>query len=97
MNSDCHTARATGLLSLGAALLLGGCASTYSNASGAIDPADFGEANRQTYAAMVVNPDPQYSEPMHTSAEHAAQAAERYAEDDVKQPERVSSTETTSN
>lgn len=54
----------------------------------------FGEANRATYAAMVVNPDPQYNTPIPaTSAEKAAQAIERYRNDQVKQPERTSTTE----
>ena len=54
----------------------------------------FGEANRATYAAMVVNPDPEYNTPIPaTSAEKAAQAIERYRNDQVKQPERISTTE----
>ena len=57
----------------------------------------FGEANRATYAAMVVNPDPEYDTPIPaTSAEKAAQAIERYRNDQVKQPERISTTETIS-
>ena len=75
-----------------AASLLGGCASTYSPNVGIIDPADFGEANRQTYAAMVVDPDPQYEGEMETSADHAAYAVERYRQDNVEQPERINST-----
>lgn len=92
MNSDrsMRMAAASGLL---AGLALSGCASTYSARSGEIDPADFGEANRQTYAAMIVNPDPQYTGPMASSAEQAAAAAERYREDEVKQPDAPSSTE----
>jgi len=78
-------------IALGAALL-GGCASTYSPNVGIIDPADFGEANRQTYAAMVVDPDPQYEGEMETSADHAAYAVERYRQDNVKQPETIRST-----
>ena len=54
----------------------------------------FGEANRATYAAMVVNPDPEYNTPIPaTSAEKAAQAIERYRNDQVKKPERISTTE----
>ena len=50
----------------------------------------FGEANRATFAAMVINPDPQYDNPIPpTSAEHAAQAIDRYRNDTVKQPERI--------
>ena len=77
-------------------LLLAGCAKDYSTKMGTIDPADFGEANRQTYAAMIIDPDPQYETPMATSGEHAAAAVERYATDKVKQPERISSTESVS-
>ena len=79
-----------------APLLLAGCAKDYSAEVGQIDPADFGEANRQTYAAMIIDPDPQYDTPMATSGEHAAAAVERYATDQVKQPERISSTVSTS-
>ncbi len=67
------------MLALGASLL-GGCASTYSAQSGVIHPEDFGEANRQTYAAMIVNPDPIYTEPLESSAEAAADAVERVRE-----------------
>ena len=53
----------------------------------------FGEANRQTLAAQVIDPDPQYEflDPA-TSAEHAAQAIERYRKGTVTKPERTSST-----
>ncbi len=84
-------ARTAGILAT--ALLMSGCASTYSAATGPIDPANFGEANRQTYAAMIVNPDPQYDAPMTSSAEQAAVAIERYRTDTVKQPEAALSTE----
>lgn len=53
----------------------------------------FGEANKATFAAMVVNPDPQYDAPLTTSAGKAAAAIERYRKDQVKKPERVSTTE----
>ena len=57
----------------------------------------FGDANRATFAAMVINPDPQYDNPIPpTSAEHAAQAIERYRNDNVKQPERIDTTTVTS-
>lgn len=54
---------------------------------------EFGEANRMTMAAQVVDPDPQYDtlNPP-TSGEHAGQAAERYRTDKVKRPVRTSST-----
>ena len=61
------------------------------------DPS-FGEANRATFAAMVINPDPQYDTPIpETSAQHAAAAIERYRNDAVKQPERVSTTDNVTN
>ena len=61
-----------------AVILLGGCASTWGAKSGQFDEvAGFGEANDQTFAAMIVNPDPVYATPIETSAESAADAAER--------------------
>ncbi|MGX7927856.1 hypothetical protein ACWPMX_14910 [Tsuneonella sp. HG094] len=52
---------------------------------------NFGDANRVTMAAQVVDPDPEYDtlNPP-TSAEHAAQAADRYAKGTVKQPKAPS-------
>lgn len=67
-----------------ALIALSGCASYWSADSGKLDPADFGEANRQTYAAMIVDPDPQYDEPLATSADRAAQAVEAYREGAVE-------------
>ena len=55
--------------------------------------AAFGEANRQTMMAQVVNPDPVYDSEMTTSGEHAADAVERYRTDSVKQPDTISTTE----
>lgn len=54
---------------------------------------NFGDANRMTMAAQVVDPDPQYDtlNPP-TSGEHAGQAAERYRKDAVKQPVRETAT-----
>ncbi len=54
---------------------------------------EFGEMNRQTMAAQVINPEPEYDTEMPvTSAEHAAQAVDRHATDTVKPPEHVPST-----
>lgn len=89
MNSDRRPVRIAAATAL--ALLLGACADQ-STAVGRIDPADFGEANRQTYAAMIIDPDPVYDTELPTSAEHAAAAVERYRTGKVKQPDRVSST-----
>ena len=54
--------------------------------------AAFGEANRQTMMAQVIDPDPVYEEPMVGSGEHAADAVERYRTDSVKEPESISTT-----
>jgi type IV pilus biogenesis protein CpaD/CtpE len=51
---------------------------------------NFGEANRQTFAAQVIDPVPIYGTAVpETHAEHAAQAIERYRTDKVKLPDRV--------
>lgn len=78
------------VFALGSALLLASCAehSIFDT------PGDmtFGEANRQTMMAQVVNPDPYYPDDMTTSGEHAADAIERYRTDSVKEPQAQSST-----
>ena len=53
----------------------------------------FGDANRATLAAQVVDPDPQYDtlNPP-TSGEKAGKAAERYRTDTVKKPASESTT-----
>ena len=78
---------------LALALAAGAC-STHEGMEfvGRQDPG-FGEANKATFAAMVVNPDPRYDAPLQTSAGKAAAAIDRYRKDQVKQPERVSTTE----
>jgi len=87
MNCDRARLGAGGL----ALLLLAGCSSIPSIYE---EPGDatFGEANRQTMMAQVINPDPVYAEPMTTSGEHAADAVERYRTDAVKEPETISTT-----
>lgn len=51
---------------------------------------NFGEANRQTMMAQVIDPAPQYDTAVpDSSADHAADAIERYRTDKVKKPERV--------
>ena len=77
----------------GSALLLGGCETGFRDMKGEVT--SFGEANRQTMMAQVIDPDPQYDEPLETSADHAAQATDRYRKDRVKKPERVKSTSAT--
>ena len=91
-----HIDRLRGIaLGLGLLSLLGGCGYDF---AGAGRPAStFGEANRQTLMAQVIDPEPEYDTlAPETSAEHAAQAVERYRKDTVKKPERVSSTESSS-
>jgi hypothetical protein len=57
-------------------------------------PDNFGEANRQTLAAQIIDPQPEYLSPVPvTSGEHAAQAVERYRTDKVKLPDRVKTTD----
>jgi hypothetical protein len=58
------------------------------------EPGDaaFGEANRQTMMAQVIDPDPVYDGPMISSGEHAADAIERYRNDAVKEPDSISTT-----
>ena len=68
--------------------LLAGCETGFRDPNGEVTT--FGEANRQTMMAQVVDPDPQYDQPLATSADHAAQAVDRYRKDGVKKPDRVS-------
>ncbi|AKQ43139.2 hypothetical protein CP97_03880 [Aurantiacibacter atlanticus] len=71
---------------------LAACAGTHGVKSGMYDPEAFGEANRQTFAAMVVNPDPVYAAPMVTSAAQVAAAVQRYRDRQVVQPQREDTT-----
>lgn len=71
--------------------LAAGCASVPSMYEEAGD-ATFGEANRQTMMAQVVNPDPVYDGPMVGSGDHAADAVERYRSDQVKEPDSIRTT-----
>lgn len=74
-----------------ASILLSGCATTGADGLPYMGgPDNFGEANKQTMAAMIVDPDPVYSDSVpETYAEHAGQAVERYRTDKVKLPDRV--------
>jgi hypothetical protein len=73
--------------------LLAGCAGTVPSLLEQPGDSRFGEANRQTMMAQVIDPDPVYAEPMTTSGEHAAQAVERYRTDTVKQPDSIRTTD----
>lgn len=72
-------------------LMLGAC--EHNVYEGAHPASNFGDANRMTMMAQVIDPDPHYAEPMQTSAEHAAQAVDRVRKDQVKKPERVRATQ----
>ena len=86
-NSIINRATSTAMCALVAAAL-GGCA--HDPFANRLAGDNFGEANRQTFAAQVIDPDPQYETLVpETSADHAAQAAERYRKDQVKQPDQV--------
>lgn len=74
-------------LALAALPLLSACET---GMAGMGEPAStFGEANRQTMLAQVIDPEPQYEADATSSAQHAGQAVERYRTGKVKQPERV--------
>lgn len=77
-------------------LLLSGCATDDQRHLASLGgPDNFGEANRVTMAAQVIDPDPVYATAVpETSAEHAAQADERYRTDKVKKPDRVRTSST---
>jgi len=81
------------VLAIASIPMLAACA-TDTTAFGGEPASKFGEANRQTMMAQVIDPDPDYefSTP-DTSADHAAQAIERYRTDSVKEPESIKSTE----
>lgn len=74
------------LLAFGLGVLLTGCTPT---------DATFGNAVRQTMAAQVVNPDPQYENPIPTTeAAKAGAAVDRYRTDKVKKPDTIRTTDT---
>lgn len=57
--------------------------------------ATFGNAVRQTMAAQVVNPDPQYDSAIPTTeAAKAGAAVDRYRTDKVKKPDTIRTTDT---
>jgi type IV pilus biogenesis protein CpaD/CtpE len=80
-----------GALAAASLILLSGCATDGTGALPYMGGKDnFGEANRQTMAAQVVDPDPVYDTAIpETHAEHAGQAVERYRTDKVKMPVRI--------
>ena len=81
-------------LALVAVPLMSGCVH---DGAGTAPASTFGEANRQTMLAQVVEPDNAYENAVPpASAAKAGQAAERYRKDTVKKPERVRSTSVSS-
>lgn len=78
-------------LVLASLVLLAGCEHSLTEPK---DAAQFGEPNRQTMLAQVIDPDPQYDTAVPPSnAEHAGQAIERYRTDKVKKPDKVRTTQ----
>ena len=68
---------------------LAACTTSSSLRQGA-DDEGWGEANRQTMAAQIIDPAPQYDYATpETGGEHVADAIQRYRDDKVKRPERV--------
>ena len=72
--------------------LLAGCASTMPSLLEEPGDSQFGEANRQTMMAQVIDPDPAYEGPATSSGDHAADAIERYNTDKVKEPDSIRTT-----
>lgn len=72
-----------------ALLALGGCTQSVLNQPG---DAQFGEANRQTIMAQVIDPEPVYAEPATSSGDVAQAAVQRYREDKVKKPDSIKTT-----
>lgn len=76
-----------------ALLALSACVGPDGMTLGVHEPDNFGEANRQTFAAQVIDPAPVYDEPyLGENGDKAAQAIERYRTDKVKQPDTQSLT-----
>lgn len=72
-----------------ATMLVAGCMSDGSD-SMVSSVSNWGEANRQTMAAQVIDPTPVYDSAVpQSSGEAAAKAVERYRTDKVKKPERI--------
>lgn len=69
-------------------------ACTQGFATGDRPASDFGEANRQTMMAQVIDPEPRYDTQVPpSSADHAADAVDRYNADAVKQPPSITTTD----
>ncbi|WP_240334338.1 hypothetical protein [Sphingobium estronivorans] len=85
-----------GMIAAGMLLLMAGCTDERPSPFAPVD--NFGEANRQTLAAQIIDPNPVYDSPMaDSSGEHTAQAIGRYRTDKVKKPDRVQTSNTVTN
>jgi hypothetical protein len=73
------------------ALLAGCAADNYSMASA--QPGNWGEANRQTMAAQVIDPAPEYAADAINDGALASAAIDRVHSDKIKKPERVRTSE----
>lgn len=87
------------LAALAVLLMLSGCATDGAAGPKGLPymggPDNFGEANRVTMAAQVVDPNPEYETPVpETFADHAGKAVERYRTDKVKKPDRIRTSST---
>ncbi|MCJ2178711.1 hypothetical protein [Novosphingobium album (ex Hu et al. 2023)] len=89
MNTDLSRFAAPSFAIALAASVLGGCTTSSSMTYGD-DLKGWGEANRQTMAAQIIDPAPQYDTAVpETSGEHVANAINRYRNDKVTRPERM--------
>ena len=80
----------SGLILGAGVLLVAGCTNDSVMSASA---SNWGEANRQTMAAQIIDPDPQYDTAVPASSgDHAADAVDRYNKDQVKKPEKVRTT-----
>lgn len=69
------------------AVCVAGCTSTGGKGLSLSQPDNFGEATRQTFAAQIINPNPEYADPVPTTTgSQVAAAIERYRTGKVKQP-----------
>ena len=81
-----------------AALAAAGCTNTEGRMDLTQGDPTWGDANRATMAAQVIDPAPEYEDPIPpTSASNAVRAADAYREGQVEQPERISTTDTIDN
>lgn len=85
------TKRMCAVSAVATGLILSGCAETslYERPG----DAKFGDANRQTMMAQVINPDPVYDTDMVANGQVAAGAVERYRTGNVEQPDSISTTD----